>query len=38
MATRPAWVNQELFPFESHFVEVDGARIHYIDEGQGPWG
>ena len=36
MATRPAWVNQELFPFESHFVEVDGARIHYIDEGQGP--
>ena len=36
VATRPAWVNQELFPFESHFVEVDGARIHYIDEGQGP--
>jgi pimeloyl-ACP methyl ester carboxylesterase len=29
-------VNQELFPFDSHFVEVDGARVHYIDEGQGP--
>jgi haloalkane dehalogenase len=29
-------VDQELFPFESHFVEVDGARVHYIDEGQGP--
>ena len=36
MATRPAWVDQELFPFESHFVEVGGARVHYIDEGQGP--
>jgi haloalkane dehalogenase len=36
VATRPAWVNQELLPFESHFAEVDGARIHYIDEGQGP--
>ena len=36
MAIRPAWVDQELFPFQSHFVEVDGARVHYIDEGQGP--
>jgi haloalkane dehalogenase len=36
VAVRPAWVRQELFPFESHFVEVDGARVHYIDEGQGP--
>jgi len=24
------------FPFESHFVEVLGSRMHYIDEGQGP--
>ena len=36
MATRPAWVNQELFPFDSHFLEVDGARVHYLDEGHGP--
>jgi haloalkane dehalogenase len=36
MAITPAWVNQELFPFESHFAEVEGARIHYIDEGEGP--
>jgi haloalkane dehalogenase len=36
MATRPAWVSDELFPFQSHFVEVDGAQVHYIDEGQGP--
>jgi haloalkane dehalogenase len=36
VATRPAWVNNELFPFESHFVDVAGAQVHYIDEGQGP--
>jgi haloalkane dehalogenase len=24
------------FPFESRFVEVAGARIHYVDEGSGP--
>jgi haloalkane dehalogenase len=36
VSTRPAWVNDELFPFESHFAEVSGARVHYIDEGQGP--
>jgi haloalkane dehalogenase len=24
------------FPFESRFVDADGARIHYIDEGAGP--
>ena len=33
---RPAWVNDELFPFESHFAEVEGASVHYIDEGEGP--
>ena len=36
MAMRPGWVDQALFPFDSHFVEVDGAQVHYIDEGQGP--
>jgi alpha/beta hydrolase fold len=36
MATRPAWVSDKLFPFQSHFLEVDGAQVHYIDEGQGP--
>lgn len=34
--TRPAWVNDELFPFESRFVDVHGATVHYIDEGEGP--
>jgi haloalkane dehalogenase len=36
MATRPAWVNDRLFPFESRFVQVNGADVHYIDEGAGP--
>ena len=36
MATRPAWVNDELFPFESRFADVGGAQVHYIDEGEGP--
>ncbi|MFN2589234.1 MAG: alpha/beta fold hydrolase [Actinomycetota bacterium] len=33
---RPSWVRDDLFPFRSHFVDVDGSRIHYIDEGDGP--
>ena len=35
-ARRPGWVSQELFPFESHFVEIDGHLVHYVDEGAGP--
>ncbi len=34
--TRPAWVDDDLFPFESRFVEVDGNVVHYVDEGTGP--
>jgi haloalkane dehalogenase len=34
--TRPAWVSDELFPFESRFLDVGGANVHYIDEGDGP--
>lgn len=30
------WVNRDLFPFQSRFVEVDGHQMHYIDEGSGP--
>ncbi|WP_069161286.1 alpha/beta fold hydrolase [Nocardia altamirensis] len=33
---RPAWVDDELFPFQSRFVAIDGHTIHYIDEGSGP--
>ncbi|MGX9675213.1 alpha/beta fold hydrolase [Mycobacterium sp. HM-7] len=34
--TRPAWVDDDLFPFESHFIEIDGHTVHYVDEGSGP--
>jgi haloalkane dehalogenase len=38
--TRPEWVSSGLFPFDSHFIDVDvdggQARVHYIDEGHGP--
>ncbi|HUO39062.1 MAG TPA: alpha/beta fold hydrolase [Mycobacterium sp.] len=33
---RPDWLPQDLYPFTSRFVEVDGARVHYVDEGKGP--
>ncbi|HEY3354449.1 MAG TPA: alpha/beta fold hydrolase [Polyangia bacterium] len=33
---RPGWLPQSLFPYESRFQEVDGCRVHYVDEGQGP--
>jgi cis-3-alkyl-4-acyloxetan-2-one decarboxylase len=26
----------EEYPFDSHWMEIDGRRIHYVDEGQGP--
>lgn len=34
--TRPAWVDDELFPFQSRFVELDRSLVHYVDEGSGP--
>jgi haloalkane dehalogenase len=36
VAERPAWLPFEEFPFASRFVEMDGHRIHYVDEGSGP--
>lgn len=33
---RPQWLDEQLYPFQSHFVEIEGNRIHYIDEGTGP--
>lgn len=35
-AERPTWVDNALFPFESHFVEIDQNTVHYVDEGSGP--
>jgi haloalkane dehalogenase len=34
--TRPGWVDDDLYPFESHFVDIDGHSVHYVDEGSGP--
>src|SRR5215510_2843602 len=33
---RPSWLDQREFPFASHFIEIEGNQIHYIDEGNGP--
>jgi haloalkane dehalogenase len=33
---RPAWVDDDLFPFESRFLDIDGHTVHYVDEGSGP--
>jgi pimeloyl-ACP methyl ester carboxylesterase len=32
---RPSWVDNALFPFESRYLDLDGYRMHYVDEGQG---
>lgn len=32
----PQWLDKQLYPFQSHFVEVESNHIHYIDEGSGP--
>jgi haloalkane dehalogenase len=33
---RPTWLTDELYPFESHYADIGGARVHYVDEGSGP--
>jgi haloalkane dehalogenase len=33
---RPVWVDDDLFPFESRFIDIDGHAVHYVDEGAGP--
>lgn len=32
----PAWLDLAAWPYAPHYVEVDGARLHYVDEGTGP--
>ena len=36
MRARPAWVPETLYPFADEYAEIDGARVHYLDEGTGP--
>lgn len=31
----PSWLDRAEYPFESRWLEVDGARMHYLDEGAG---
>ena len=26
---------RDLYPFESNFLDLDGVRMHYVDEGKG---
>lgn len=33
--SRPAAVTPELYPFESHWLERNGLKQHYLDEGRG---
>jgi haloalkane dehalogenase len=33
---RPSWVPTDLYPFASHFEDINGSRVHYLDEGVGP--
>ena len=29
-------VDKDEYPFEDHWLEIDGAGVHYVDEGDGP--
>lgn len=33
--TQPPWLNKELYPFQSRWIDIDGHTLHYIDEGSG---
>jgi len=30
------WVDRALYPFDARYIEIDEARMHYVDEGEGP--
>jgi len=34
--TPPPWLDQTLYPFQNRYAEIEGNRIHYVDEGHGP--
>jgi haloalkane dehalogenase len=36
VASTPSWIPAELYPFRSRFADVARARVHYVDEGEGP--
>lgn len=32
----PDWLDRNEYPFAAHTLEVEGGRMHYVDEGDGP--
>ena len=36
MGSRPEWFDESLFPVESHWIDIDGCSVHYVDEGEDP--
>ncbi len=32
----PSWLDTNIYPFENRFIEIDGNRVHFVDEGKGP--
>ncbi len=33
---RPSWLDDRLYPFQSHYTTVADCNVHYLDEGDGP--
>lgn len=33
---RPPWLSEDLYPFADSYIDLDGPRVHYVDEGVGP--
>jgi haloalkane dehalogenase len=33
---RPSWIPDELYPFNDSYAEIEGSRVHYVEEGSGP--
>jgi hypothetical protein len=33
--TRPHWLRDDLYPFESSYADVAGARVHYVPDSVG---
>jgi haloalkane dehalogenase len=36
MPQRPSWFDESLLPYDSHWIEINGHQVHYLDVGQGP--
>ncbi|MDX5320734.1 MAG: alpha/beta fold hydrolase, partial [Bacteroidota bacterium] len=34
-AQNPSWLDTQAYPYKPHYFELDGAQMHYVDEGEG---